>query len=314
MNIKHVEINYNQNTPFSAQICHIDKLAPHYHETSLEIVFCLKGSVNYVSGFHKGTICEGQVFSIDCEDIHYLYSDVPNTVLVLHLDLLNMNRPWDELQCIYFACNNTHYFPYQQPALTKVKDIVLALSFEYFTGCPHLEEDRLTANELLEILLRYFNFYNYHNPDDYMNEDLHDRFYSITRYCYDNYDKKITISQLAEHAHIHPNYLSQYIGKSSFISFTTMLKIVRCYKAERLLLTTDMPNSEIAYACGFSDPKYLYSAFSHWWECSPHAHRKNYRTYMNSEESYRILDTGAAADALSSYIIKWHIEKTVSDK
>lgn len=314
MNVKHIEINYKQNTPFSAQICHIDKIAPHYHETSLEIIFCLDGSVNYVSGFHKGTICGGQVFSIDCEDFHYLYSDVPNTVLILHLDLLNMDKPWEDLHYIYFACNNADYFSYQHTALNKVKDIVLALSFEYFTGCPHLEKDMQAVNDLLDTLIRYFNFYNYHTPDDYMNEDLRDRFYSIIRYCSENYNRKITVSELAEHTHIHPNYLSQYIGKTSFMSFTTMLKIVRCYKAEHLLLTTDMSNSEIAYACGFSDPKYLYSAFSRWWGCSPHTHRKNFRNQMHLKESYSILDADASANILTSYIIKWHIDKIISSE
>lgn len=311
MEIKQEEIKYNNQVPFNAQICSIDRMAPHYHETSLELIFCLEGSINYVAGLQKGTVSSGQIFSIDCEDIHYLYSDVPNTVLIFHMDLTDMDKQWEDLHYIFFSCESAHCFPYQQASMNRVKDMILALSVEHFADNPHPEESRQTANELLELLIRYFNVYNYYNPDDYMNEVLRDRFYSILRYCFENYNKKITVAHLAEHTHINKNYLSQYIGNTSFGSFSSMLKNIRCYKAERLLLTTSMPNTEIAYACGFSDPKYMYSAFETWWGCSPHTHRKNYRKYMSQQESYEILDTDDSAIRVQNYIINWHLEKII---
>ena len=313
MDIKHIEIDYREGIPFHAEICEIERIAPHYHNTSLEILFCLKGEVNYVAGAQKGVISGGQVFSIDFEDIHYLYSDVPNMVLIFHLDLTGMYRPWEELKYIVFACESTHCFPHQYDPMNKVKDLMLALSLESLTGCFHPEESRDAANTLLDYLIRYFNYYNYHNPDGHMNENLMERFYNILRYCFENYKKKITVSDLAESVHISKTYLSQYIKSTSYFSFTFMLKAIRCYKAEYLLLTTHMSNSEIAYACGFSDPKYLYSAFESIWGCSPHTHRKNYRAYMSLTESYQTLSAEDAANQVRKHIIDWHIEKYILD-
>ena len=314
MDIKHVEIRYHEKAPFHAEICRIEKMAPHYHDTSLELLFCLEGEVNYVAGAQRGVITEGQVFSIDFEVIHYLYSDVPNTVLIFHLDLTGMNRPWEELQYFLLACESTHCYPYQISSMNKVKDLMLALSLEYFTGCSHPEESRATANALLELLIRHFNYYNYYNPDDYMDEELQERFYHILRYCFDHYTKKITLSDLAEAVHISKNYLSQYIRNTSFVSFTFMLKVLRCYKAERLLLTTRMSNAEIAFACGFSDSKYLYSAFESIWGYSPYSHRKSYRAYMRQQESSQKLSTEEAAAQVRNQIIDWHMNKNMLEE
>ena len=311
METKNLEIEYRKNAPFHAQLCRIERMAPHYHATSEEIIFCLEGQVNYVAGAQKGVLSEGQVFSIDFEDIHYLYSDVPNTVLIFHLDLTGLDRPWEELQYFVFACESTHCFPYQQSSLNKVKDLILALSLEYLTGCPHLEEDRNTANVLLELLIKIFNYYNYFNPVDYMDEAQRERFNTILRYCMENYNKKITLSVLAESVHVSKTYLSQYIRNTSYFNFSYMLKAIRFYKAEFLLLTTQMSNSEISFACGFSDPKYLYAAFESLLGCSPYMHRMNYRAYMSLQESCETLSAEEAADQVRRRIIDWHIDKYI---
>ena len=313
MDIKHIEIEYNKKAPFHAEICSIERMAPHYHNTSLEILFCLEGSVSFVAGTQKETISEGQVFSIDREVIHYLYSDVPNKVLIFHLDLTGMSRPWEELCYIMFTCESEHCFSYQLDPLKKVKDLILALSLEFFNGCVHPEESSIAADTLVELLLRYFNYYNYYNPDDYIDKALWQRAYNILRYCFENYNRKITASDVAEFAHISRSYLSQYLRNTPFLSFSNILKYARCFRAEHLLLSTNMSNSEIAFACGFSDSKYLYSAFNQLWGCSPYTHRKNYRTYMNQQESYSALDAEDAADRVCRYIIDWHIDKFILD-
>lgn len=313
MEIKYDRITYTKDMPCSAEICSIGRLSPHYHETSLEFVYCLEGSVNFVAGFQSGTLHKGEICSIDCEDIHYLYSDVPNTALIFHTDLSDMDIPWEKLRYIFFACESFHCFPYQQAAMREVKDIILALSMEHFTKTSDFGKCRSAVSRLMHLMIRYFNFYNYENTDDYINEELHERFYRIIQYCFENYSHKISLSQVAEHTHVNKNYLSQYIRRTPFRSFSNMLKDIRCYKAERLLLTTDMSNTEISYTCGFSDPKYLYSAFEQWWGCSPRTHRCRYHKYMSQDAVVTVYDASDSADCLRSFIIDWHIDKTLMD-
>ena len=168
--------------------------------------------------------------------------------------------------------------------------------------------------ELMDVLLQYFNWFNYENQDDYMNVELYERFHRVLAYCVDNYNQKITVSQLAAMENINRNYFSQFIGKTIFSSFSNMVNYIRCWHAEDLLLTTDMPNAEISYACGFSDPKYFYAAFKDLWGCTPSEHRQQYEEYYQeclrdpvNKKHETTLDDAGAASILKDFIIQWHL-------
>ena len=96
-----------------------------------------------------------------------------------------------------------------------------------------------------------------------------------------------------------------------------MVNYIRCWHAEDLLLTTDMPNAEISYACGFSDPKYFYAAFKDLWGCTPSEHRQQYEEYyqeclrdpVNRKHETTLPDQSAAL-ILKEFILNWHINKT----
>lgn len=310
MKIKESKIKFYPEVPFRADLYHVKKIMPHFHEDCLELIYCIEGSVDFVTGFQTGTLKPGEIFSIDGEDIHYLYSNKPNTVLVFHLDLKNLHIPWENIRYVFFACESGHCFEYQKLPMRKVTDIILSLSYMYFKKMPERKCFEKAVTELTDILYRYFNYYNYDNRDGYVNPELHSRFFKVIGYCYEHYDSRISIEQAADCAHVSKNYLSQFFGKTPFKSFSAMLKNIRSYKAERLLLTTGMSNTEIAYACGFSDPKYFYAAFDMWWGCSPYTHRKNYEKYTAYTEEYECVTGEDAFDVIKQAIINWHIYKS----
>lgn len=338
MDILIKEIEYRPGIPVEASLCRIDRSLPHTHPHDLEIVYCLKGCVHLVASDQAATLMPGQIHSIDYRDIHYLYSDEDNLVLIFHLDLQNIPYDWEQIQYVFFACESNHCYAYQNEAMKAVKDMILAFSYGYLTG----DYDPARYAGPIEFfsfyLLQYFNWFNYENQDEYMNEELYERFHRVLAYCIDHYDQKISISQLAKTEHISKNYFSQFISHTVFKSFSTMIKYIRCYEAEYLLLTTDRPNAEVAYECGFSDPKYFYAAFRQLWGCTPSEHRISYQNYY--EECLRhykdspyanpgevrvengllrytgdlvpgqeVLDPDQAASLLRDYIARWHLEK-----
>ena len=282
MEILNKTIQYRPGIPVEASLCRVDRALPHRHPSDLEIVCCLEGKVHLVASDQQATLLPGQIHSIDHEDIHYLYSDTENLVLIFHLDLKNIPYDWDQIRYVFFACESNHCYAYQQTAMDAVKDTILSFSYGYLTGdyTPEMYEGPVEFFSFY--LLEYFNWFNYENQDVYMNEDLYERFHRVLAYCMDHYDQKITISQLAAQEHISKNYFSQFISHTVFRSFSTMIKYIRCYNAEYLLLTTDKPNAEIAYECGFSDPKYFYAAFRQLWGRTPSEHRAAYENYYRS--------------------------------
>lgn len=332
--IKEEALENKNNYPFDARLCKIRKVLPHMHSSAIEYIYCLRGSLNFVAADQVDRIEAGHLRSIDMRDIHYLYSDDDdNLTLIVHLDLSRL-KDWPELKYVFFTCESDLCRPYQREAVNKVRDYVLSMALAHFAkgsehilpesslfaeccSMPQFSEDEIMANaeELMAIMLKYFNWFNYESLDDYINNDLYERYRRILAYCINNYNQKISVSELAAREHINRNYFSQFISKTIFANFSTMVKYIRCYEAEHMLLMTDMPNAEISYACGFSDPQYFYAAFSRLWRCTPKEHRRKYRTFYNAckeeEKSVEIINDIEAAMFMRDYIIKWHIEKTL---
>lgn len=316
MKLEMPEKNYIQNIPFEAELSRIHMQMPHFHPKSLELIYCLEGTVHLIAADQDYDIFAGDVATVDNTDVHYISSDKDNLVLVFHINVEEMDN-WDEIRYVFFACETQHCFPYQQEAMNRVKDLILTLSYHYFMGFPGAKSDYLGAvNQLSDILLKYFNWYNFENQDEHMNEDLHRRFARVLDYVMKNYQSKITVSYLAEKEHLNRAYFSQFISKTIFTSFSSMVNYVRCFHAELLLLETDKSIADIAYECGFSDAKYLYKAFQELWHTTPRTHRQKYRKYYekaSKEQNLNITITGdTAAAIIRNYIVKWHFFKSFS--
>lgn len=314
MDIREEHIKNIYDLPCSIQLCNITATEPHFHSKSLELVYCLEGSLHLVAGHQSVYISPGEIFSIDYRDIHYLSSKEDNLTLICHLDLTRLHIGWETLEHIFFACESSHCYPYQKEPINKVKDLLLSMAY-MMTAPIDMEKEGAKisklSNRLIDILFKYFNWYNYESFDEYVNMDYYNRFYRFMAYCNENYMHKITVSQLALMEHINKNYVSQFIKKTVFESFSSMIKYIRCYEAEQLLLKTDMSVADISYACGFSDPKYFYRAFKGWWGCTPTMHRKKYEDYMKTKPSVTYMEASRAPSIIRRHIAKWHLEKNL---
>lgn len=78
------------------------------------------------------------------------------------------------------------------------------------------------------------------------------------------------------------------------------------------LLKTELPIADISYKCGFSDPKYFYSAFKKFWECTPTEHRNKYRRYIENIVPESVVKDAQAARILKEHITMWLLEKTIT--
>lgn len=311
MDIKEILTETSPDRPYQVSVQKIERIHPHYHSSALELVFCLGGSVTVISSHQRIVLNEGEMFTLDFGDIHYLYSDTDNTTLIFNLDLTVLSTPWDDLKYHFFTCESCHCYPYQQKPMEQVKDIVLSLAYAALSGSTdrYGKGDLRAVDRLISLFIKYFCWLNYQYYDDYINENFYNRYYHIQGYCIENFREKITVAQLAQMEHISENYLSQFMSKTAFYSYSQMIGYIRCYEAEHLLLLTDMPNYDISYACGFSDPKYFYKTFRQWWGCTPTEHRQSCREYMKQPASYDVLSDEAAAAFVRDYITNHHIEK-----
>ena len=170
-----------------------------------------------------------------------------------------IRTPWSFLEYVYFACEDNSCEPYQQKPLQQIKNLLLAIAYLYTKKSTlSLDESIFAANKITDILCEYFDWFNYINIYPNNNDEIRERFQAISAYCHDNFRRKVTIAELAKTVHINENYLSQFIRKSPYGSFSNMIGYFRCFHAQYLLLTTELPVMDIANRCGFSDIHYTF--------------------------------------------------------
>lgn len=89
-----------------------------------------------------------------------------------------------------------------------------------------------------------------------------------------NYNRAITLEDIANASGFSPNYLSRKFHDSTGIGVHEYLNLTRLQKASVELLNTDHTITEVALNSGFNDSNYFKDAFKRMYGLSPRAYRK----------------------------------------
>lgn len=301
--------------PLCVRLQKIVRQEAHYHDNAIEILFCVKGSVSLRSSHRHVALRAGDVFSMDPGDIHCVYADTDNLVLLLHLNIDHHFCPKDLISTCFLACETQYMNSLQTGAMYRVKDLMLSLALRAFASePPSIEMPDLShaARELLNTLIRHFDWLSFIWDPIGENTLLKERFRRTIQYCLSNYMEKITLSMLAEREHINKNYFSVFLKHTSFNGFNSMLNFIRCDAAERMLLTTEESVVKISNTCGFSDPKYFFKHFKDWWGMTPAKLKGWYRDYQKQPAEVTILSVSDSYLAIKDYLCQYQIERTFS--
>ena len=111
--------------------------------------------------------------------------------------------------------------------------------------------------------------------DTKATEDGGDLIEEIKNYIDENFDKRITLSEIAEKGFYNPIYFGNLLKKHFGKSFSTYIKEKRIGKATELLRDTDKSIDEVMSLVGYSDKKLFYSHFKELSGKTPGAERIN---------------------------------------
>lgn len=98
---------------------------------------------------------------------------------------------------------------------------------------------------------------------------------SVLDYIKKNYDKNITISQLANLVHISESNLYASFKKQMSVSPIAYLNDYRLATASRLLKSSSDSIEEISHSVGIEDVRYFAKIFKRKYQMTPSAYRKN---------------------------------------
>lgn len=94
------------------------------------------------------------------------------------------------------------------------------------------------------------------------------------RYIDERYKEKLTLEEVAASCHMSTNYFSTYFRKAANMNFSEYVSRLRIKEARRLLRTTYLSVTEIAYECGFQNLSNFYRTYHKFFDRSPKDERK----------------------------------------
>lgn len=128
--------------------------------------------------------------------------------------------------------------------------------------------------KILTLLTRYYVKANENMVEYSMRAEVAKRLEPAIIYIYHNYDKKITLEEMARLCYMSPNYFSAYFKKSCGCSFIQFLNELRTQKAKMQLLATDKSIMEISLDCGFMNLSNFYRIYEKFLGITPGTERK----------------------------------------
>ena len=120
--------------------------------------------------------------------------------------------------------------------------------------------DTMIKNYLAELFVFILRYNKRKSSGDIPEEIPEKEIQTAARFIYENYDKEITLSKVAEYVHM--------------LNFSEYLVSTRMQRAEEILLNTSKSITEIAEMCGFSDANYFGDVFKKRRGVSPNKYRR----------------------------------------
>ncbi len=287
------EIIFENNSPIKIEIFNIIDYPWHFH-SDMQIFYMLEGAVDLkVSQFRK-KIKKGDIHVVQTGDIHgFSNGTEDNRVLILSLRNDYFNRFFPEFG----------------------NDI-------YSTHMANTERDKNIINKLRSMIILHYCMFNLNGEDNRQKKEqsaydlvvfLRNNFRSITlndscllehrneysrlqegrvlrtiQHIYTNYEKKITLAQMAERENVSSFYFSHLMHKFTGKPFREFISLLRAEISEAMLLDTNYSISKIANEVGFSNYIYYVKYFKEFFGYSPAEYREKFKNDLITSPNAKV--------------------------
>jgi AraC-like DNA-binding protein len=106
------------------------------------------------------------------------------------------------------------------------------------------------------------------------NNMASDRLASISFFLRSNYERNISIDEVADLVHLSKSSFCRFLKKETGKTFSRLLNETRIQFACKLLRETPLTATQVCYEVGFSNPAYFYRQFKTLQEVSPNEYKK----------------------------------------
>ncbi len=281
------KIMYKDELPINVITANIEDYPIHFHD-DMEMVY------DWLEREAQKRILQlcsqaGYIYILNDREMHSFESTgEDNMVMMLQMDLTYFSRYYDNLKNNFFV---TDMEDDSDESLEVLKNILAKIMMEVLQkGYGYEHKVIESTHNLIACLMSDFRYFvmedgKFKNEaKNKGNKVLAGRLNRITDHMYDNYNRKLTLGEIAEREHLSIYYLSHIIKEATGLSFQDLLSYIRVEESEKLLLGTGKKIGAIAEEVGFSAVRYYIKHFEHWFGMHPLEYRKEYIGKIISRE------------------------------
>ena len=235
----------------------------HLHK-ELELCVVLSGSCRVSTDRQGVEAGPGEVLLFDAGSSHELCaSGVPARLLTLQISNSFCARFYPQIRSIRFGCRGLSacLLPERLTALRRAM-LHLGQLRAWRRDTPEAPFACMAqVNEIFAILLSDTPYRVLSDTENMTQTRNAERMHRILHYLETHYSEPVRLSEIAEREGLTQTYLSHLFREQLHIPFQDYLARLRLEAAMLLLRQSDTTLTDAAYACGFSDPKYLNRSF-----------------------------------------------------
>lgn len=246
----------------------------HWHD-AVEILYGLEGSTTVGVVDRPYTLSEGDILIIGSGESHCLFpADYRAKRLVLMFEparLFGSTGFWEDRSC--FSGIERHSSGWDAKTRQKIYQACMTIEQEYTRRLPGWQQQvvgqlMLMASDVIREVPKASV------PADVQMDDGLRR---VLGYLSEHFLEPVTLKDCAAALGFNPSYLSGMFSLRTGAPFHRYLLNLRLKKAEWLLVSGEMPVSEVALQSGFSSDKTFYRVFREQYGLSPGDYRKKQR-------------------------------------
>lgn len=267
----------------------------HIHE-EMELIYFKKGKVYYEIDFLKYEVKGESILIINKNLVHGIERNKENfgegEVYIFNSNMLEG------------ALGDFYSSKYINPIINDEIHMPLIISFDdnpqafIYLRNTLLEISKLYKNQKnayeLKIKIKVMDFFAHlyeeeiifkKNPNE-KEEKKKAKLEKVFYYIHENYEKNISIEDVAKLLCLSPSYCGKLFKKYTGISFIDYLNNYRLNQGAQLLFNTELPITDIAYKVGFENLSYFINSFKRLFNETPRNYRKNNNSNSNYSENF----------------------------
>lgn len=246
----------------------------HLHR-ELELCYVLEGCATVSNRTERFSVTAGDLMLFDAGRAHEICAESGGIrLLAVQISDQFCRRYCPQRASTHFVpCRITDCFsPHER---TQFRDTLFRAYHAYLgDGAADLFECLSQLCHMFALLLLHVPSQQPGNAASASRTRNEERLCRILQYLEAHFREPVRLTELAAQENLTETYLSHFFREHLHVTFQDYLTHLRLEAAMYLLKNTAMPMSDIAFECGFSDPKYLKQSFFKRFGVSPQSWRQ----------------------------------------